>query len=377
MSDNNNDINEILADFKAKKEERSNPQSNPLEPPRQREDYIDFSKNQDDSPEKQEKKQKKSPQEIEQAREERRQKQKKIKAKIKALLLKIRAVALNKKFLICVGVIILAVALAFAVRAVVISSKDAYLKPYREKYPDVVFQSGVLEKYCDVIGENPNTVGYLEIDDIELKTPVSSEKGSTAVAEACTKGATQFNYVVYLDDNRLESIYSTAQGYNNSTGYMRYSDLFNDYTFKIVGAYYTNTDEKDDAGYIFPYNVTEKMTVDCSRWFVSALQSRFIYRTGADITRQDTLLTISCPTDKMENFRFVVVGVLRDNADSKSVAKAKENVLYPKAMQDDSDKDNPYRFEPKRYPEIIITDSAGNESTIEKTLDDYNKTIDN
>ena len=106
----------VLKLVKAKKEERSNPQSNPLEPPKKREDYIDFSKNQDDSIEKQEKKHKKSPQEIEQAREERRQKQIKIKAKIKALLLKIRAVALNKKFLICVGVIILAVALAFAVR---------------------------------------------------------------------------------------------------------------------------------------------------------------------------------------------------------------------------------------------------------------------
>lgn len=184
-------------------------------------------------------------------------------------------------------------------------------------------------------------------------------------------GSEQFNYVIYLDDDSLEELYSTADSYNTSDGYVTYSDLTADYTFKIVGAFYTNTDAKDDNGYVFPYNVTEEMTVDSQNEYISRLQSRFIYSTGIDITRQDKLITISCPTDYRSNFRFVVVGVMRDDAADKLTATEKDDVRYPQVIYDESKIQNPYKYASDWYPEIVITNSDGTQNTIQKTAEDY------
>lgn len=370
MSENKTDIEKIISDFTKQRDNKVREPVSPLEPPKRREEYIDSSKPDE---EKRSKKPEKSPEGPEQTEAQKKEKAEKQKEKNKANLKKIKKALFNKRNLIILVSLAVVVAIVFGIKYAVNQSKSAYLKPYQQKYPDTEFQIGMLEKYCDIFGENPNTVGYLEISDIDLSTTVSSDANTFPNAQGCTKGAEQFNYVVYLNDNSLEKAYSTAQAYNNSSGYMLYSDFFNEYSFKIVGAFYTNTKAEDDGGYIFPYNVTEKMTVDSAKDFVSKLESRFIYSTGVNVTRQDTLLTISCPTDYRKNFRFVVVGVLRENTDSKWVAAEKSNVHYQQVIYDEMGIDNPYKLATKWYPEIIVTDKDGNEKTIQKTIDDYQK----
>lgn len=376
MSEEKDDIGKILSDFRTQKEQRETP-IEPLEPPKRRENYIDFAKSDDeDTAEKQPKrkkepKPKKTPEELEAIRAAKKEKRDRQKTKNKTVLAKIRKAVFNKKVLIALAAIIALIGIIFGIVYAVEQSKGAYLKPYEKKYPDAEFQVGMLEKYCDILGENPDTAGYLEIPDIELKTTVSSDSKKSPYAEKCTEGAEQFNYVVYLNDNSLENLYSSANAYNNSTGYINYSNLFEDYTFKVAGAFYTNTKAEDDGGYIFPYNVTEKMTVKSTNDYASKLTSRFLYDTGINVTRQDTVLTISCPTDYRKNFRFVVVAVLRDDAETKAKANEKDNINYPKVIFDELKKDNPYKFATKWYPEIIITDSEGNEKTVQKSIDDY------
>lgn len=369
-----NDIDEILSDYKEKRDSRKQASIEPLEPPKQRENVIDFAKteeNEDNSKKKKTPKPKKTPQELEAIKAEKKEKQKKKKDKIKAVLIKTKKAVFNKKVLIALIAVLAVVGIVFGIKYAVVQSKSAYLKPYEKKYPDAEFQVGMLEKYCDVLGENPDTVGYIEIPDIDLKSAVSKNKENFPYAQGCTEGAEQFNYVVYLNENKLEKIYASADAYNNSSGYITYSDLFRDYTFKVVGAFYTNTKAEDDDGYIFPYNVTEKMTVASANDYVSKLESRFIYSTGVTVTRQDTMLTISCPTDYRKDFRFVVVGVMRDNTDNKSTAAQKDNIHYQQVIYDEKKMDNPYKFATKWYPEIIITDSEGNEKTVQKTIEDY------
>lgn len=376
MSEEKDDIGKILSDFKTQKEQRETP-IEPLEPPKRRENYIDFAKSDDeDTAEKQPKrkkepKPKKTPEELEAIRAAKKEKRDRHKEKSKTVLAKIKKAVFNKKVLIALAAIIALIGIIFGIVYAVEQSKGAYLKPYEKKYPDAEFQVGMLEKYCDILGENPDTAGYLEIPDIELKTTVSSDSKKSPYAEKCTEGAEQFNYVVYLNDNSLESLYSSANAYNNSTGYINYSNLFEDYTFKVAGAFYTNTKAEDDDGYIFPYNVTEKMTVKSANDYASKLTSRFLYDTGINVTRQDTVLTISCPTDYRKNFRFVVVAVLRDDAETKVKANEKDSINYPKVIFDELKKDNPYKFATKWYPEIIITNSEGNEKTVQKSIDDY------
>lgn len=376
MSEEKDDIGKILSDFKTQKEQRETP-IEPLDPPKRRENYIDFAKSDDeDTAEKQPKKKKepkpkKTPEELEAIRAAKKEKRDRQKKKNKTVLTKVKKAVFNKKMLIALVVIIALIGIIFGVLYAVEQSKGAYLKPYEKKYPDAEFQIGMLEKYCDILGENPDTAGYLEIPDIELKTAVSSDSKKSPYAEKCTEGAEQFNHVVYLNDNSLENLYSSAAAYNNSAGYMMYSNLFEDYTFKVAGAFYTNTKAEDDDGYIFPYNVTEKMTVKSANDYVSKLESRFLYDTGVNVTRQDTVLTISCPTDYRKNFRFVVVAVLRDDAETKTKANEKSDINYPKIVFDELKKDSPYKFATKWYPEIIITDSEGNEKTVQKTIEHY------
>ncbi|MGN1203201.1 MAG: hypothetical protein ACI4RF_07875, partial [Eubacterium sp.] len=341
MNEEKDDISKILEEFKVQKEKREQVPIAPLEPPKRREDYIDFAKTANDNDgeitenepakpkKKKEPKPQKTPEEFEAIKTEKQKKRQERKEKSTADFIKVKNAVFNKKTLAVIIAVAAVIAIIFGIKAAVEQSKIAYLKPYESKYPDVEFQVGMLEKYCDMLGENPDTVGYIEIPDIDLKSPVSSDTQSFPYAQSCTEGASQFNYVVYLNDNSLEKIYSTAEAYNNSSGYITYSDLFNDYSFKIVGAFYTNTAAEDDNGYIFPYNVTEKMTTESANEYVSRLESRFIYSTAANITRQDTLLTISCPTDYRKDFRFVVIGVMRENADDKSAATEKSNVHYP------------------------------------------------
>lgn len=112
--------------------------------------------------------------------------------------------------------------------------------------------------------------GYITISDIKLKSPVMvKEDGKNPYAEASQKGAKTTNFVVYLNDDSLEKYYSSIDAYNHSaSGFVSYSDLKQDYNFKIIGAFYINTKESDDNGYIFPYNVTEQQTPSSSLEFL-------------------------------------------------------------------------------------------------------------
>lgn len=370
------DIGKILADFKEKKDLQQSGGIEHLAPPVRREDYIDFAKPKEEEKEQENEKPKKqrkqekpqlSPEEKQAKKEEHRQKAKKNLKKLKEVLF-------NKVTLILAVVIALGVAGFFGINAVVDATKTAYLKPYEEKYPDVAFPEGIMEEYCDIYGENPDSTGYLRIDDLQLETPVYiKDSGKYPYGEECLEGAQQQNFVVYLNDNSLENLYKNVACYNSdsTSGFVKYSDYYQDYTFKIVGAFYINTDEKDDNGYIFPYNVTEKMTEKSSNNYISGINNRMLYSTDITLARQDKLLILSCDTDYRENFRFVVVGTLSSDDAQKPTAREKTNPWYPQVICDEMGIANNYYLTSKWYPEIIVKDNDGNETTVTKTLDDF------
>lgn len=271
-----------------------------------------------------------------------------------------------------VGVIAIIVGGIFGIRSASENAKSAYLKPYQEKYPDVTFPVGILEKYCEDYAKNPKAVGYITIDDIKLSTIVDTKKNEKKpYAEHCKKGSKAYNNVIYLQDDSLEKFYKDMDSYNNkASGFITYSNLFEEHSYKVVGAFYTNTNSKDDASYIFPYNCVEEQTRDSQNQFLDRLQTRFLYSTSVTITTDDQLLTISSPTDFRNGFRFVVVAVLRDN-DQKLVASKKDKVHYPNAIYIENNEPNPYIFSSKWYPEIVYTDSTGQQRTLQKTIDDF------
>ena len=353
MSQEKDDIEKLLSDYKEQRDLKQQEISMP-EPPKKREELIDFSKQEE--PEKT-KKPKKSPEEIEA-----------LKRKRKDRLNKIIKTVLSKKVLIPAFAIVLVVALVLGIRFAVGYSETAYLKPYQEKYRTVKFPDGILEQYCDIYGENPSTVGYIKSADLSLDRAVT--KSETA---GVTKGATQFNYVVYLDGSSdLEKCYNTADAYNSSSKEFYYSDLLGEYTFQVIGAYYTNTKPDDDRGYVFPYNVTEAMTFESKNQFIDRSKSRFLYTVESlDLTRQDTLLTLSCPANGKEDYRFIVVAKEVDKCNADLKARTNANPHLTQAEYDTLGKENPYRFAGDWYPEITVTTPDGTEKTIQKSFNDY------
>ncbi|MGN1328989.1 MAG: hypothetical protein ACI4V4_04740 [Eubacterium sp.] len=366
---NNNDniknqesIDQILKDFQNQKEKKGQENLTPSEG--FKEGPIDFVKET-------------LPSEPKEADKKPEQEKKVKKAKQKRERKKLN---INFKRLFKVIIIILVVAAAvvgavFGVRYGINQSKSAYLKPYEKKYPNVEFPVGIMEKYCDTFGENPASVGYIDISEIHLSSPVVSEENDILpYAEKNDSKCNQFNYVVYLNDNSLENYYGSAEAYNNSsTGFISYSDLYNEYRFKVVGAFYTNTQPEDDNGYVFPYNVTEELTNKSYSDLFDRLNSRFLYDTGVTLTRQDKLLTISCPTEFRAGFRFVVVGVLRNESNDKPTATEKSKVHYPQVIYDENNQKNPYDLAYQWYPEIVEKTSDGTIKTRKESIEDYHQ----
>ena len=382
MDKHNDEIGELLESFNKQKENRDRREMEPLEPPKKRSETIDFAKKEEpiapakesvesfeNKPEKTKKakvkkepKPKKTPEQIAEEKERRRE----IKSNISS---SIKAIATDKRFFIPVISIVLVAVIAFSAVSIINYNKTAYLRPYEKEYPNVQFPVGIMEKYCDDFGKNPSLQGYIKIDDISFDSKIDLLN-----SQILAYGAERFNYVVYLDDNKLESIYSTIDGYNNSTKKVEYTDLVNEYTFEVVGAFYTNTKEEDDNGYIFPYDTTEKMTLDSMNAYIDRITTRLTYKTNdGGITRADTLLTISCPTDYKKDYRFVVICKAVDEIKPDLVATEKEYSHLTQSEYDEKGEVNPYRFASKWYPEIIITDEKGNETTIQRDISYYEK----
>lgn len=364
MREEKDEIAKILEDYQKQRESKNNgtqPDA-PLPPPVRREEVIDFARKEEKQEEKRKpKKPEKTPEEIEQEKQKRLERKEKAKKTALSILKKIKAVLFNKITLIAVIVIAVAIGLFFGIREIVHLSSVAYLKPYEQKY-DIEFPEGMLEKYCDYYGENQSTTGFLEIGDIKFSSPVYDKASEQyPKSEQPREHAKQGNFVIYLDSKELETVYATAEGYNKASAVIQYSDLFNEYSFKVVGSFYTNINTYDDNGYVFPYNTPEEMSDDSRITMCNKVQSRFIYDTGLTLTRNDKMIFISCPTDFKKDFRFVVVGVMRENTDTKLTAKERDDTHYPQAVYDDKKQNNPYRLAGPWYPEIVITNGEQEE----------------
>ena len=136
--------------------------------------------------------------------------------------------AVFKKIGIVFVIIAVIVGLVFAGIGIFRYAQSAYLKPYKEKYPDVEFPVGIEERFCDYFGENPTTVGYISIDDIGYENYILADNnGENPMLDGSNNIKNlDFNTVVYLNGkNDLEKTYATAQAFQNSSKTSKVSTL--------------------------------------------------------------------------------------------------------------------------------------------------------
>lgn len=281
----------------------------------------------------------------------------------------------KKQFYIPVIALVLAVVLIFGGVKIYDYSKVAYLKPYEEKY-SITYPEGISEKFCDMYGKNQYTAGSVEIPDTNTKKYVFTKayKDSPFIEQPVSLKRDYQNMAIRLnrDYADLESTYSTAEGFLDSQQIVKFSTLFNDYTYKVVAAFYTNTVAEDDAGYIFPYNVCGTMTDKSFEAYKDRIQSRRLYDTGYNLQKSDHFLTLSVDSDFMDNFRFVIVCVRvgeDEEFEKSTTAVVNEKAHYPQVWYDKNNQENPYRFASKWYPELYTFKSSP--KTTKQSIEDY------
>lgn len=274
-----------------------------------------------------------------------------------------------KKIIIAAAAVIAAAGIIGGSIGISNYTKTSYLKPYEEKYPNTAFPQGIQERFCDYYAMNPSTVGYIEIPDCEYKDYVYSNGDSVPVLDRSNKkDALDFNTVIYFKGSvpDLEKAYSSADAFSAAEQKIKFSTLYEDYEFNVIGAFYTNSNPYDDGGYCFPYNVTKEMTGKSLTDYTDRLTHRFLYNTEYIISSKDRLITLAAKSDFMPDFRFIVVGVL--DADKQNEVTPNRKVHYPQAWYDANNQTNPYRFSGDWYPVIKFENS---EETSEQTEKDF------
>ena len=272
----------------------------------------------------------------------------------------------GKKIFISFAAVFCAVCVAACGFAIYDHQKNAYLREYEELYPNVSFPEGIREEFCEQYAVSPSTVGSLSIEACGYTSYVvqSSSAKLTTLSFKNTTDGLDFNTVIHLPAGEcdLEGAFSDAQRFLSGSQQVTYSTLYEDYSFTVIGAFYTNKNAEDDGGYVFPYDVTQKMTPISFNDYTDRLYHRFLYDSGYRIDYyEDKLLTIAADSDLMPDFEFVVVCV--QNAPQAQSAQENSNVHYPQVWYDEHGQTNPYRFSSKWYP-TVYTDESEEETSI-------------
>lgn len=303
----------------------------------------------------------------------------KAKAFFRSLPFKITACVLAAAVLVVIAV--------FAVRAV----QAKKIADTQAEY-GVQIAEGMQLDYIEEYAANQDFVGHLSIDGSDVDYNVyqgddndyyatrgenarNSDDGCVYMDWRDTTEPQSRSIVLYASDayfGSLESMYASPEACAKNP-VITFDTLYRDGDYKVIGAFYTNTDKAADSGKMFPYaaaNLTDESFID----FRTNLSTRLLYTTGREILRSDKILMLSAPSDLFDSARFVVVAVQMTGSDSKTLNAGdciiNENVHYPQAYYDKTGEENPYATATQWYP-VVQTGGEDTSRLNDKDLDAY------
>lgn len=241
-------------------------------------------------------------------------------------------------------------------------SQQMQLRSYERQY-QMAFPKGIALELCQEYAEDRTFVGYLAVGDSEEQLAVYSASKSDAAKLQKGSDITvdqQFRSIAVPKDTlHLEELYKTPEAFTAASQSVTFRSLFDEQQYRVIAAYYTNTNPADDNGYAFPYSVYGTMTADSLAKYQDRIQTRRLYDTGYGLQPDSTVLTVSEPSDLMPHFRFVVVAVkVKYKVSPSDYAVANERVHYPQAYYDSTHTENIYFMANPWYPEIVTPDGA-------------------
>ena len=238
----------------------------------------------------------------------------------------------------------------------------------RAEYPNTIFPPNIQLKYAKLYATNNDFVGYLEAKGVGLSLPVVQTDNDEIYLEKNFYGqstkygcpfVTYLNNIEPLDLNTVifghhmndKTIFGALDHYKDIEGFksapvITFNTLYKNYKWKVIAAFITNAEEKDDNGYIFRYYFTSLSTQERFSAYLNELAQRSLYDTGVDVLPTDKLLTLSTCSHEFEDARFVVVARLVRPGESTEVdvtkATVNSNPRFPQAYYTAKKLTNPY-----------------------------------
>ncbi len=247
----------------------------------------------------------------------------------------------------------------------------------RDKY-NVEFPDGMLAKYSQLYASNADLRGWISIPAYEINLPVVQGNDNNYYLKRniykkwVEYGVPFFDYriaenqfktlprntVIYGHNMRSDDlIFGMLEEYRDIDGFKRApviecNTIYGDFTWLVCGVFISNSNPKDDNGYVFPYNF-----IDCSDQlfaeYIVELEKRSFYDTGVDLAITDKILTLSTCCYDFDGARLVVVARLLREGESVSVdtSKAVKNPdpKGPQAWYDELGKPNNHASDARWY----------------------------
>ncbi len=252
------------------------------------------------------------------------------------------------------------------------------------------YPEGILEELKQPYSVNNNLVGWLSIPGTELDTAVlQSDDNSKYLKkdfyERSTTSTTSTNYGnLYLDYRCVnEGISKNMVIHGHTTSRMgadvpkqafrslydykdmqnfidnpiiKYSTLYEEYTYKICAVFLSTTQTSADNGYFFNY-IYPDMSDSNMVGYIEQVKQRMLYETGVSLEPTDKIITLStCIYDygKDIDTRFVVVARLLHEGESEEIdaSLVKDNPDYrrPQVWYNSKGITNPYKDTAKWQP---------------------------
>lgn len=232
------------------------------------------------------------------------------------------------------------------------------------KYPQ-----GMLAKYAQLYDANSDLAGWISIPALQIELPIAIGtdndyyRNRDIYKKYTMYGVPFFDYrmtdlknlhrntVLYGHNMRSDDLvfgmlenYRTIEGYQ-SAPVIECNTIYGDHTWLVYGVFLSNAYEKQDNGYVFPYNFIDISDAKFAD-YITEIDKRKLYTTGVDLNVNDKILTLSTCCYDFEDARLVVVARLKREGESVSVDTSKAyknpNPKYPQAWYDANKKTNPY-----------------------------------
>lgn len=247
---------------------------------------------------------------------------------------------------------------------------DASVNEVQPENTDVSYPTGMLAKYAQLYAANDDLAGWISIPGFEINLPIAQGNDNNYYLKKDIYGKYTRYGVPFFDyrNKNLETLNRNTVVYGHN---MRHDDLifgmlenyrgiedgfaaapviecntiYGDHTWFVYAAFLTNAKEKDDNGYVLPYNFIDISDAKFAE-YIEEIDKRKFYTTGIDIAVTDKILTLSTCAYDFDDARLVVIARERREGESLNVDISKayynQNPKYPQAWYDVNKKTNPY-----------------------------------